>query len=110
MRSSAFACDTQVIECNLRASRSFPFDSKVIGVDLIEMATRAMVRFFSFRLASVDSWALQLTRLFDSAGVALLQLGLSVVPYPPTSVHGVAVKVPQFSFSRLSGYGRCRDS
>ena len=46
MRSSAFACDTQVIECNLRASRSFPFDSKVIGVDLIEMATRAMVRFF----------------------------------------------------------------
>jgi len=34
----------QVIECNLRASRSFPFDSKVLGVDLIEMATRAIVR------------------------------------------------------------------
>ena len=33
-----------MIECNLRASRSFPFDSKVLGVDLIEMATRAIVR------------------------------------------------------------------
>ena len=111
MRSSAFACDTQVIECNLRASRSFPFDSKVIGVDLIEMATRAMVRFFLLAPGRpLIHRRLQLTRLFGSAGVALLQLGLSVVPYPPTSVHGVAVKVPQFSFSRLSGYGRCRDS
>ncbi|KCV72588.1 likePyrABCN [Fonticula alba] len=69
----------QVIECNLRASRSMPFDSKVTGVDLIEMATRAMV-------------------------------GLPVTAYPaPTPTPGsgsgpvVAVKVPQFSFSRLSG-------
>jgi len=35
----------QVIECNLRAARSFPFVSKVMGVDLIEMATKAMVGF-----------------------------------------------------------------
>lgn len=36
----------KVIECNLRAARSFPFVSKVMGVDLVEMATRAMVRPF----------------------------------------------------------------
>eukprot|EP00953_Heterococcus_sp_UTEX-ZZ885_P026271 14210-Heterococcus_DN1.PRE.1 len=33
-----------VIECNLRASRSFPFVSKTMGVDFIEAATRVMVR------------------------------------------------------------------
>jgi len=32
-----------VIECNLRASRSFPFVSKALGVNFIELATRAMV-------------------------------------------------------------------
>ncbi|CRK44264.1 hypothetical protein BN1723_000950, partial [Verticillium longisporum] len=34
--------DIKVIECNVRASRSFPFVSKVMGVDLIEMATKAI--------------------------------------------------------------------
>jgi carbamoyl-phosphate synthase/aspartate carbamoyltransferase len=33
--------DVRVIECNVRASRSFPFVSKVMGVDLIELATKA---------------------------------------------------------------------
>lgn len=33
----------QVIECNLRASRSFPFVSKTIGVDFINVATKVMV-------------------------------------------------------------------
>ncbi|KAF2838726.1 carbamoyl-phosphate synth [Patellaria atrata CBS 101060] len=66
--------DIKVIECNVRASRSFPFVSKVMGVDLIEMATRAMA-------------------------------GLPVSEYPATNIPKdyVAVKVPQFSFSRLSG-------
>ncbi|KAK3747312.1 hypothetical protein QZH41_016939, partial [Actinostola sp. cb2023] len=32
-----------VIECNLRASRSFPFVSKTIGVDFIECATKVMI-------------------------------------------------------------------
>lgn len=66
--------EIKVIECNVRASRSFPFVSKVMGVDLIEMATKAIV-------------------------------GLSVVPYPPVKIPKayVGVKVPQFSFSRLSG-------
>lgn len=65
--------EIKVIECNIRASRSFPFVSKVMGVDLIEMATKAMV-------------------------------GLPVTPYPVTAIPPyVACKVPQFSFSRLSG-------
>ncbi|KAI4798189.1 carbamoyl-phosphate synth, partial [Aureobasidium sp. EXF-8846] len=66
--------DIKVIECNVRASRSFPFVSKVTGVDLIEMATKAMI-------------------------------GLPLQAYPPTTMPAdyVGVKVPQFSFSRLSG-------
>ncbi|KAI9303382.1 hypothetical protein BJ944DRAFT_268502 [Cunninghamella echinulata] len=66
--------EIKVIECNVRAARSFPFVSKVMGVDLIEMATHAM-------------------------------LGLPVEPYPKVSIGKdyVGVKVPQFSFSRLSG-------
>ena len=66
--------EIKVIECNVRASRSFPFVSKVMGVDLIEMATRAMN-------------------------------GLPVREYPKPAIPTdyVGVKVPQFSFSRLSG-------
>jgi carbamoyl-phosphate synthase/aspartate carbamoyltransferase len=66
--------EIKVIECNVRASRSFPFVSKVMGVDLIEMATKAMA-------------------------------GLPLTEYPPVNVPAeyVGVKVPQFSFSRLSG-------
>ncbi|KAF2459173.1 hypothetical protein BDY21DRAFT_370640 [Lineolata rhizophorae] len=66
--------EIKVIECNVRASRSFPFVSKVMNVDLIEMATKAIA-------------------------------DLPVVEYPPTNIPPdyVGVKVPQFSFSRLSG-------
>lgn len=65
--------EIKVIECNVRASRSFPFVSKVMGVDLISLATRALV---------------------DEPYVA----------YPNVpEVDFVAVKVPQFSFSRLQG-------
>ncbi|KAJ3100685.1 hypothetical protein HDU96_010250 [Phlyctochytrium bullatum] len=66
--------EIKVIECNLRASRSFPFVSKVMGVDLIEMATLAIV-------------------------------GRPYEPYPKVELPDgyVCVKVPQFSFSRLSG-------
>ena len=66
--------DIKVIECNVRASRSFPFVSKVMGVDLIEMATKIM-------------------------------MGKPIQVYPPTNVPKdyVGVKVPQFSFPRLSG-------
>ncbi|KFY69501.1 hypothetical protein V496_00178 [Pseudogymnoascus sp. VKM F-4515 (FW-2607)] len=66
--------DIKVIECNVRASRSFPFVSKVMGVDLIELATKAIMDI------PFEAYA------------------------PDTLVPGtVGVKVPQFSFSRLSG-------
>jgi carbamoyl-phosphate synthase large subunit len=64
-----------VIECNLRASRSMPFVSKTRGINLIELATLAML---------------------DKKFEELKTCGL-----PPT-LH-VGVKVPQFSFMRLSG-------
>ena len=35
--------DIKVIECNLRASRSFPFVSKVLNINFIELATRIML-------------------------------------------------------------------
>lgn len=66
--------EIKVIECNLRAARSWPFVSKVTGIDAIELATDVM-------------------------------LGLPVVPYPANQMAAdyVGIKVPQFSFSRLSG-------
>lgn len=66
--------DIKVIECNVRASRSFPFVSKVSGVDLVSLAVRAIT---------------------DQPYTA----------YPPETIapNCVGVKVPQFSFSRLSG-------
>jgi carbamoyl-phosphate synthase large subunit len=66
---------TYVIECNLRASRSMPYVSKTRGVNMIELATLAM-----------------LGRKFKDAGFTDL----------PDITH-FAVKVPQFSFMRLSG-------
>lgn len=65
--------DIKVIECNVRASRSFPFCSKVLGCDLISLATRIMIG------ENVEK--------------------VMIVPRD----HCVAVKVPQFSFSRLLG-------
>ncbi|TFK51491.1 carbamoyl-phosphate synth [Heliocybe sulcata] len=66
--------EIKVIECNLRAARSFPFVSKVTGVDAIEMATKVM-----------------------------MGLPVEVYPDPGLPTDYVGVKVPQFSFSRLSG-------
>jgi carbamoyl-phosphate synthase large subunit len=65
-----------VIECNLRASRSMPFVSKTRGINLIELATLAM-----------------LDKKFEEA--------LKTCGLPPPNHFGV--KVPQFSFMRLSG-------
>ncbi|KAJ2742407.1 Carbamoyl-phosphate synthase [Coemansia sp. BCRC 34301] len=66
--------EIKVIECNVRAARSFPFVSKVTGVDLIEMATKAM-----------------------------LGLPVVPYPNRGQRLNYVGVKVPQFSFSRLQG-------
>ncbi len=64
-----------VIECNLRASRSLPYVSKTRGVNLIELATAAML------------------------GKRLREVGVTRLP----AISHVGVKVPQFSFIRLSG-------
>jgi len=65
----------EVIECNLRASRSMPYVSKTRGVNLIELATQVML------------------------GKKLKDIG--ILGLPP--VKHVSVKAPQFSFMRLSG-------
>ncbi|KAI9828715.1 MAG: carbamoyl-phosphate synthase (glutamine-hydrolyzing) cpa2 [Thelocarpon impressellum] len=65
----------KVIECNLRASRSFPFVSKVLGVDLIDMATKALV-------------GREVQEPVDLMAVKRDYL---------------ATKVPQFSWTRLAG-------
>ncbi|KAI9607597.1 hypothetical protein KEM48_003506 [Puccinia striiformis f. sp. tritici PST-130] len=46
----------KVIECNLRASRSFPFVSKVLGANFIDIATAAILgeQFSWTRLAGAD--------------------------------------------------------
>ncbi|MBU0598566.1 carbamoyl-phosphate synthase (glutamine-hydrolyzing) large subunit [Patescibacteria group bacterium] len=66
--------DIKVIECNLRASRSFPFVSKVLKVNFIELATRVM-----------------LGEKVKKSNKSLFELDY------------VSVKAPQFSFTRLQG-------
>jgi len=68
----------KVIECNLRASRSFPFASKVTGYNFIEIATQAM-------LGKSDSKEYR-----DKY-------------YRTLDLDHVGVKASQFSFSRLKG-------
>lgn len=63
----------QVIECNVRASRSFPFVSKVTNHNFIEIATRVMLGHFS------------------------------PSPYETLELDYVGVKTPQFSYHRLKG-------
>ncbi len=65
--------DIKVIECNLRASRSMPFVSKVLKTNLIELATKVM-----------------LGLPVDKPHKSVFELDY------------VGVKAPQFSFSRLA--------
>jgi len=64
----------KIIECNLRASRSFPFVSKVYNLNFIELATKAIL---GKQLKKAD------TKAF--------------------TIDFVGVKAPQFSFTRLKG-------
>ena len=66
--------DIKVIECNLRASRSFPFVSKVLNINFIEMAIEIMM---NKPVSKIDRSAFDLDY--------------------------VGVKAPQFSFTRLKG-------
>jgi carbamoyl-phosphate synthase large subunit len=65
--------DIKVIECNLRASRSMPFVSKVLKTNLIELATKVML------------------------GIKTEKPSKTVF-----ELDYVGVKAPQFSFSRLA--------
>jgi carbamoyl-phosphate synthase large subunit len=65
--------DIKVIECNLRASRSFPFVSKVLKTNFIDLATEVMLGKEVQKPSST---------VFD--------------------IDYIGVKAPQFSFSRLS--------
>lgn len=65
--------DIKVIECNLRASRSFPFVSKVLKVNFIELATKIM-----------------LGQKVEKPHKSIFDLDC------------IGVKAPQFSFSRLA--------
>ncbi|CAO3645859.1 unnamed protein product [Cunninghamella blakesleeana] len=65
----------KVIECNLRASRSFPFVSKVLGVNFIDVATRALAG------KNVPEPVDLMKKDYDYQ----------------------AIKVPQFSWTRLQG-------
>lgn len=64
----------RVIECNLRASRSFPFCSKISRVNMIELAVKAM-----------------------------LDEHVETPPVSALDLKWVGVKAAQFSFSRLHG-------
>ncbi|MBO4945814.1 MAG: carbamoyl-phosphate synthase (glutamine-hydrolyzing) large subunit [Muribaculaceae bacterium] len=66
--------DIKVIECNLRASRSFPFVSKVLKINFIDLATRVMLGLPVEKPAK---------NAFD--------------------LDYVGIKASQFSFSRLQG-------
>ncbi|HUS99224.1 MAG TPA: carbamoyl-phosphate synthase (glutamine-hydrolyzing) large subunit [Candidatus Thermoplasmatota archaeon] len=66
--------DVKVIECNLRASRSFPFVSKVFKINFVELATKIIL---GKRLPRIDRSAFDLDY--------------------------VGVKASQFSFTRLKG-------
>ncbi|CAL1208447.1 Carbamoyl-phosphate synthase arginine-specific large chain [Candida parapsilosis] len=68
-------CELKVIECNIRASRSFPFVSKVLGINFIDVAVRALIK------EGVPQPVDLMDRKYDR----------------------VATKVPQFSFTRLAG-------
>jgi carbamoyl-phosphate synthase large subunit len=66
--------DVKVIECNLRASRSFPFVSKVTKNNFIDFATRA-----------------------------IMDKHIPKTEIAPFELEHVGVKSPQFSFTRLKG-------
>jgi carbamoyl-phosphate synthase (ammonia) len=71
--------DIMCIETNVRASRSFPFVSKTMGVDYIEAATKAMV------------------------GVDTSDMNLPTLETRDRPKNYCGVKAPMFSFTRLRG-------
>lgn len=85
----------KVIECNLRSSRSFPFSAKVTGVSLIGMVVDAMLS--DLKPSSKLSFKENPKR------IALNKSSAFIKPVLSTEHPFAAVKVPQFSFTRLRG-------
>ena len=73
--------ELQVIECNLRVSRSFPFVSKSLGYDFVAAATRVIM---GEKMEPIE--------VMFGSGPSGVKTGKRV-----------GVKVAQFSFSRLAG-------
>ena len=89
-----------VIECNLRASRSFPFSSKVTNYNFIEIATGAML------VAGNGENAKDSKKHNHSQSIKLskhLSDKLAYRNYKTLDLDYVGVKAPQFSFPRLKG-------
>jgi len=83
----------QVIEVNLRSSRTFPFISKVTGVDLIKLSVDSFFNHIVNRLPIRDRY-----RYDDTVKTLNFKAKHTLKP-----INFVAVKVPQFSFARLTG-------
>ncbi|MFL6338221.1 MAG: ATP-grasp domain-containing protein, partial [Nitrososphaeraceae archaeon] len=69
--------EVSIIEANVRASRSMPFVSKFIGINLINLSARAMMDNLQLPQSAKDIWL--------------------------KSTTGFGIKVPQFSFMQLEG-------
>ena len=90
-----------VIECNLRASRSFPFSSKVTGYNFIEIATGAMLVADNNSEDSEGSKKHNVPRKIKLS--KKLTDKLAYRDYKTLDLDHVGVKAPQFSFPRLKG-------
>lgn len=67
--------DIKVIECNLRASRSFPFVSKVLKINFIELATKVMLGLPVEKPEKISSnWIMWESRLPNSLSTACRRL------------------------------------
>ncbi len=95
----------KVIECNLRASRSFPFVSKTLQFNLIEMATRIMMGLPSTTATTSTTTTSPSTTSISNIPSTTATTTSLVEPYPVnvSDINYVGVKVAQFSFSRLQG-------
>ena len=101
----------KVIECNLRASRTFPFVSKTFDVNFITLATKVMLGYpckpFQISLYGALICGPVVIRFSSSFTSYKLPISVSFTFYTPPLIPAdydyVAVKAPIFSFTRLRG-------
>ncbi|NXF40404.1 PYR1 protein, partial [Nyctibius bracteatus] len=88
----------KVIECNVRVSRSFPFVSKTLGVDLVALATQVIMGEDVEPVGLMTGTGIVGVKVSRGRGGWAGARGQAVPERPPP-----APQVPQFSFSRLAG-------